>query len=354
MRIVGGRSAVGDPVEVAVGDGEEEYDASGLTVVPGLIDLQVNGAGGIDLTDEPERLWEVASIVARFGVTAFAPTVITSSPSARTRALATLAAGPPSGWAGAQPLGLHFEGPFLNPARKGAHPERWLTPPTLEAVAGWSPERGVVMVTIAPELPGALEVIAALSARGVVVSVGHSEATAVEVAAAVEAGARAVTHLGNAMPPLSARAPGIIGAVLDGTLVAGVIADGVHLDAVALRVLWRALAPDRFLAVTDTTAALGIPDGTARLGDHDVIVRAGAVRLADGTIAGSAASMPQCLRTIVETAGATLEQAVAACTAVPERLLGRPRQAGDLTLLDDALDVAATVVGGTLVYERSR
>lgn len=322
-------------------------------VVPGLIDLQVNGAGGIDLTDDPEGLWEVATVLARYGVTAFAPTVITSAPEARERALATFRAGPPPGWRGARPLGLHFEGPFINPARKGAHPERWLAAPSLAAVEGWSPESGVLMVTIAPELPGALEVIAALSGRGVIVSLGHSEASAAEVTAAVAAGARMVTHLGNAMPPLSGRRPGVMGAALDGPLVAGVIPDGVHLDPVTLRVLWRTLGPERFLTVTDTTAALGIADGPTRLGDQDVVVSRGSVRLADGTLAGSAASLSHCLRTLMATAGATLAEAVHSCTAVPAALVGiDARGEADLTVLDPDLEVVATVVAGQTVYER--
>src|SRR5690242_15219250 len=153
--------------------------------VPGLVDIQVNGAAGIDLTAEPDRLWEVASALPAYGVVAFVPTVITSDPEARAAALATLAAGPPAGWEGAEPLGLHFEGPMISRARKGAHPEHWLRPPSLDLVDGWTREAGVVMATIAPELPGALDVIARLVAEGVVVSVGHTEATAAQVADAV-------------------------------------------------------------------------------------------------------------------------------------------------------------------------
>jgi len=371
LRIRGGIDAAGAPIEVAIvdglqlaeADGVPEYDAAGLTVLPGLIDLQVNGAVGHDLTDEPESLWEVAAGLARHGVTAFVPTVITSSPSARERALAALAGRPPEGWAGAVPLGLHFEGPMIAPSRKGAHPVQWLVEPSLDLVDGWSPDAGVVVVTIAPELPGALEVIEALAARGVVVSVGHTDATTAQVAAAVAAGARLVTHLGNTMPPMLAREPGLVGHALGGTsLTAGVIADGFHLDPLTLNTAWRSLAPSgRFLAVTDTTAALGMPDGPARLGDHDVVVADGTVRLADGTLAGSAASLSQCLRVIREVTGASLAEAVDCCSGVPARLLGdaargalAPGCRGDVTLVDDDLDVVATVVGGVLVHDGRR
>ncbi|HWU21895.1 MAG TPA: hypothetical protein VN088_10230, partial [Nocardioides sp.] len=196
LRIVGGRDASGRPTSVAFRDGRvvadvpsdhldtETYDAAGAYVVPGLIDLQVNGAAGGDLTDEPERLWDVAAALAGFGVTAFVPTVITSEADNRERALAALRSGPPDGWQGATPLGLHFEGPMLAAARKGAHPEHRLVAPSAELVAGWSREAGVLMATIAPELPGALEVIATLAQRGVIVSIGHTEASTAQTLAA--------------------------------------------------------------------------------------------------------------------------------------------------------------------------
>lgn len=294
-------------------------------IVPGLVDAQVNGAAGIDLTASPDRLWEVASALPAYGVVAFVPTVITSDPEARAAALATLAAGPPAGWEGAEPLGLHFEGPMIAPARKGAHPEHWLRPPSLDLVDGWSREAGVLMATIAPELPGALDVIARLVAEGIVVSVGHTEASAAQVADAISAGATVVTHLGNAMPPMTSREPGPVGAALGGSdVVAGVIVDGHHLDPLFVRAAWRALGPARFLSVSDTTAGLGLPDGPARLGDQDVVVSAGTVRLGDGTLAGSAASLADCLRVLIAQTGCTVGEAVDTATTVPLSLLGLP------------------------------
>lgn len=373
LRIVGGTDAAGEPLELTIRAGRvvdpdeplpasvPVYDARGARVLPGLLDLQVNGAVGIDLTLEPERLWEVAAALPRFGVTAFLPTIITSAPGSRERALEVLAAGPPPGWVGAVPLGLHLEGPMIAPARKGAHPERWLREPSAALVGGWSRAAGVAMVTLAPELPGALEVVALLAERGVVVAVGHTAATAAEVVAAVDAGARVVTHLGNAMPALQAREPGPVGAALaDRRLVAGVIADGHHLDPVTLAAFHRALGPDRLLAVTDCTAALGIPDGPTRLGEQHVEVDGGTVRLADGTLAGSAASLPECLQVLRSATGRRLEEAVAACTTLAADVLGAadrgrlsPGARGDVTVLDDAqgaLDLVATVVGGVLVH----
>jgi N-acetylglucosamine-6-phosphate deacetylase len=304
--------------------------------LPGLVDLQVNGAAGHDLTSDPDRLWDVAAALAAYGVTAFLPTVITADPAVPARALEVLAAGPPAGWTGAEPLGLHLEGPMLAPGRQGAHPPEWLRDPSPELVAGWSREAGVAMVTIAPELPGALEVIATLVERDVVVSIGHTDARTKEVAAAVAAGARCVTHLGNAMPPLLAREPGPVGAALGGSdLVAGVIVDGHHLAPEFVRTAWRALGPTRFLSVSDTTAALGLPDGPTRLGTQDVVLADGAVRLPDGTLAGSAASLLNCLRILVATVECPVEEAVATATTTPLRLLGLDPRPETITVTDE-------------------
>jgi N-acetylglucosamine-6-phosphate deacetylase len=346
----------------APGDGPV-LDARGLTVLPGVIDLQVNGVTGIDLTTEPARLWEAGAALASYGVTAWLPTVITSDPAARELALETYAAGPPEGWQGAVPLGLHFEGPFIAPSRKGAHPERWLRLPSSDLAARWSRDAGVLMVTIAPELPGALGLVRELVGRGVRVAVGHTDADAASVLAAVDAGATSLTHLGNAMPPMLARDPGPVGVALgarsDATrLVAGVIVDGHHLHPDVVTAMWRALGPSRFLTVSDTTAGLGLPEGRARLGDHEVVVSDGSVRLVDGTLAGSAVGILDCLRLLHATTGCSLEEAVATVTTTPADLVGDPTRGriepgrrGDLTLVDADLQPVVTVVGGRVVHD---
>lgn len=340
-------------------------DAEGLVVSAGLIDVQVNGAAGIDITTEPERLWEVGRELARHGVTAFLPTVITSAPQARDRALKALRAGRASTTpAGAVPMGLHFEGPMLAPQGRGAHPEQWLVPPAPDLIAQWSHQQGTWMVTIAPELPGALEVIAELVDRGVVVSVGHTAATTEEVQAAVLAGASCVTHLFNAMPPLGHREPGPVGVALGGSeLVTGVIVDGHHVTPLAVSVAWRSLGPDRFLAVSDSTAALGMADGAAVLGANRVVIADGTVRLDDGTLAGSATSLVDCVQALLQMTGCSLADAVATATTTPSRLLGELRRGrldvgcrGDLVLLDHdpvtgTLRPVATVVAGNLVHD---
>ena len=177
LAVLDGRIAGSAPA-----DGEA-LELDGLLVAPGYVDLQCNGGLGIDLASEPERLWELGALLPRFGVTAWLPTIVTTPDGVVDRALDTLAAGPPAGWRGATPLGLHLEGPFLSPAKRGAHPEALLRPPSLAAIERWSRDAGVALVTIAPDLPGALEVIAALVERRVIVSLGHTPATVEQAAA---------------------------------------------------------------------------------------------------------------------------------------------------------------------------
>jgi N-acetylglucosamine-6-phosphate deacetylase len=308
-------------------------DVPARWVVPGFIDLQLNGAGGIDVTTQPDRLAELAADLPRHGVTAFLPTVITCLPAVRARALHA----PLPDDAGAVPLGLHLEGPMLSPARIGAHPADLLAPPSDELIEGWAAPR-VRLVTIAPELPGALDVIAALTGRGVVVAVGHTDASADEFAAARRAGARYVTHLFNAMRPFAHRDPGPIGATLvDDDVVAGLICDGVHVDPVVVRLAWRALGPGRLNLVTDAVA--------------------GAMRNAAGILAGSSLSLDQAVRNLVAFTGCAVADAIATVTSTPADLLGLagrgrlvPGARADVTVLDTDLRVVETYVGGELAW----
>lgn len=336
----------------------EVIDAAGLLVVPGFLDLQCNGGIGIDLASEPERLWELAAALPRWGVTAWLPTIVTTAPDVAERALATLAVGPPDGWVGADPIGLHLEGPFLAPARKGAHDERRLQPPSLERSRGWSREAGVALVTLAPELEGALDLVVELVARGVIVSLGHSSATAAEATAGVDAGATWVTHLFNAMAPLHHREPGLAGVALtDERLHVGLIADGIHVHPTAVALAQRTLG-DRLTLVTDAVGALGMPAGTQRLGRAEVTVGDDGVRLADGTLAGSDLSMDQAVRNLVAFTGCSPEVALHAASTAPAALLSDPTRGeliagrrADAVILDTELNVVATMVAGQVVHD---
>ena len=351
--------AVGPAAAVPCPDAAQVIDAAGLVLAPGFIDLQINGAFGDDFTSAPTSIWRAAERLPRYGVTSFLPTIISSPLSQIAAGQQVVIAGQPAGFRGARPLGLHVEGPFLNPRKKGAHHPNHLRQPDLNAVADWSPAAGVRLVTLAPELPGALDVIAALSARGVLVSLGHSMATYDQAAAGFDAGARGGTHLFNAMPALGHRDPGLVGALLtDERLTVGFIADGIHTHPAVIKLVWQALGSGRLALVTDAMAALGMPPGRYRLGDDEVMVDAVSCRLADGALAGSILSPDQALRNLIAAAGCTLAEALPMVTTTPARAIGLGHARGriaegciaDMVLLTPDLHVRTTIVEGDVVY----
>lgn len=336
----------------------EVFDCSGLVLAPGFIDLQLNGGFGLDFTQNPEAIWSVAAQLPRYGVTAFLPTIITSPPETIQRALQVLRQGPPPGFRGATPLGLHLEGPFLNPGKKGAHNPAYIRPPSLEAIHGWTPENGVRLVTLAPELPGALEVIQELVQRGVTVSAGHSLATYEQAMTAFAAGVTCGTHLFNAMPPLGHREPGLAAALLTHPAAATwLIADGIHVHPAMVALAWASKGSGGLALVTDGMAALGMPAGDYALGDFNVHVDSTSARLADGTLAGSIITTDASLRYLMQFTGCSLPEALTTLTNTPARLAHiankgelRSGMNADLVLLTPQGEVKATVVAGEMVY----
>jgi N-acetylglucosamine-6-phosphate deacetylase len=359
--VVDGRLVTGD-VEVTGG----RVSAIGVMpparrdlAVPGLVDLQVNGFAGVDfLAADADGHMKAGEALAATGVTAYQPTLISSPPDAYRRALgvADRLAAERAGRPGPRPLGVHLEGPFLAVERRGAHPREHIRPPDprlLDELLGWGP---VTTMTLAPELPGAIDLVARLTARGVVVSLGHSDATATEAAAGFNAGASTVTHLFNAMRPFDHREPGLAGAALarPGVVVQAIV-DGVHLATDTVRLAWRAAA-GRFALVTDAIEAAGCPDGEHRLGTREVDVRGMVARLADGTLAGSVLTMDAAVRNLVDL-GVPVEAAIGAATEVPARILRRGDlgrisvgSPADLVVLDDALRPVRTLVGGVEIF----
>ena len=333
--------------------------ADGLTAVPGFIELQLNGIGGHDFTSDPGSMWRVGDLPARHGVTAFLPTIVTSPRGTVDTALAAWRSGPPSDGV-PQPLGLHVEGPYLAPARAGAHDQSLLRHADAGEIAGWLADDGLRLLTLAPELPGALEAIERLADAGVLVSIGHTDADAETTTHAIDAGARYATHLFNAMSPLGHRQPGAPGALLaDERVALGLILDGHHLDPTLVALVVR-MAPGRISLVSDAIAALGLADGAHRLGAREVHVRDGRAQLADGTLAGSVAGLDACVRELARLTGSP-RTAVDAVTATPAMLLGdaergqlRPGARADLVLLDAELRVRTTFVAGRVAFDDAR
>lgn len=330
------------------------YDLTDLIIAPGLIDLQLNGAFSHDFTSDPNTIGAVAASLPQYGVTAFLPTIITSPLSQVAAAQQVVQQG---NFTGSRVLGLHLEGPFLNPAKRGAHNPSHLQNPSLAAIETWSPANGVRLVTLAPELDGADELIRALVERGVVVSAGHSEATFAEAEAGFNQGIRAVTHLFNAMPALHHREPGLAGAALsDQRITMGLIPDGIHVHAGLVRHVWQS-ASQRIAIVSDAQAALGMPDGEYLLGDTTLTVANGEARRSDGRLAGSVLAMDQAFRNIQAWTNSPLEQILPAFTTIPANLLGLAHYGriainnpADLVIFDQHYHVVATIVGGNIVY----
>jgi N-acetylglucosamine-6-phosphate deacetylase len=353
-RILASGTQVPEPADATV------IDARGKHVIPGLIDLQVNGAFGHDFTADPTTMWDVASRIPRFGITTLLPTIITSPPAMVACARQVMLEGPPAGYRGAAAPGLHIEGPFLSEARRGAHNTAYFRHPTRDAVAGWTPEGGVRLVTLAPELPGALDVIGWLAVQGTLVSAGHTNATFDEALRAFDAGIRYGTHLFNAMSPVHHREPGMAGALLsDPRLTVGLIPDGIHVHPAVIRLIWQAKGPDRLTLVSDAMGALGVEPGRYVIGDFEVIVDETSARLADGTLAGSILAQNAALRNLVAFTGCTLADALPTMTTTPARLLGlagkgaiRPGWDADIAVIDDDFEVLLTIAGGEVVWQR--
>ncbi|MGZ4382963.1 MAG: N-acetylglucosamine-6-phosphate deacetylase [Gaiellaceae bacterium] len=319
--------------------------------VPGFVDLQVNGFAGVDFFDAGvEDYRKAGQALLETGVTSYQPTLITSPEERLTAALAQM----PRRHEPGQPriLGAHVEGPFLSAKRIGTHPLEWRRDPDA-ALLGRLLEAGPVRhVTLAPELPGADELIGLLLARGISVSFGHTDATARQANAGFDRGVRTVTHLFNAMRPLSHREPGIVGAALSrDDVIVQIIADGVHVDFEVVKVVWRS-KPGGVALVTDALSAAGAGDGTFTLGDVEVVVRDGVARGPGGMLAGSVLTMIEAVRNL-HAVGATLEQALGAATAIPASIIGEseagriaPGTVADIVVLDDNLEIQRVLVGG--------
>ncbi|MDR7482525.1 MAG: N-acetylglucosamine-6-phosphate deacetylase [Armatimonadota bacterium] len=338
-----------------------EFDAADDLVAPGFVDLQVNGAAGCDfLRPTPEGLEAASTHLLRTGTVAYLPTLISAPTDQLQRALAFFAPRMERPSVAPRIAGVHLEGPFLSRARPGAHRIEHLRPPSIEFIGRLLDEfQGVIrLVTLAPELDGALDLIDYLVGRGIVVALGHTEATYAQARAAFDRGARLATHLFNAMRPFHHREPGVVGAALSHPdVTCSIIADLVHLHPAVVAHVIGAKTPARTVLITDAVAAAGTPGGISTLGDREVRVRDGAPRLPDGTLAGSVLTMDAAVRH-VGALGVDLLDALRMASVTPAELLGRPASIApgapaDLVVLDARLVVRATIVAGRVVYRQA-
>ncbi len=356
------------------------HDWRGHLIVPGFIDVHVHGVESFDVLDE--SVAEVARRLPRFGVTAFCPTSVACSPSELRRLLdevGTLIGQPAKG--SARVLPAHLESNFINPEFRGAQSGACLrTPPAAEERRGSQQIKAadafdaadvlaeidraptsVGIITVAPELPGALDLIRHLAGHGHRVSLGHSGATFDEARAGIAAGASHATHLFNRMAPMGHRDPGLVGAILTSRDVAAeIICDGVHVHPAMVQMAVSAKGADRMMAITDGVAIAGLSEGAfATLGGRRIRVRTGAAYLDDGTLAGSATTMDRVFRFLVRDVGLALHDAVQLTSTTPAAQLGlgdmgsiRKGGVADVVVLDGDLNVVATYVGGETVTIR--
>jgi N-acetylglucosamine-6-phosphate deacetylase len=332
-------------------------------LAPGFVDIHIHGGAGHDVMEsDREALPAVETLLARHGVSNYLPTTITAPIDATLAALGRLAdaieAADKHQRAGdlrARPRGIHIEGPFISHARRGVHPPENLLLPTLDMLDRfWQAARGHILVmTIAPELPGALEVIKEAARRGVCVSIGHSDAVLEAARAGVAAGARHATHTFNAMRPLGHRDPGILAEVLtDSRLSADIIADGIHVDPAVVKLFLDAKGADNAVLITDATAATGMPDGRYRLGSLEFEVKDGRC-LVDGRLAGSVLTMDRAVRNATQFAQWGLQATLRLATSNPARVAGlkgtgevKAGARADLVVLSPTGEIRNTIIGG--------
>lgn len=360
IEALGPRSGMGLPA------GATEIRATEQTAIPGFLDIHIHGAGGRDVMEAtPEALGALTKKVAEFGTTSVLATTVTASPDDICRAASGIsryiAEQHGAAERRAEVIGLHFEGPFISKARPGVHPVEWIQAPSadllerfVQAAAG-----NARLLTIAPEVLGAAPCIEAARKAGLVVSVGHTDANYEQTRFAIAHGARSATHTYNAMRPFTHRDPGVIGAVLTSPEInAELIADGVHVEEGAMKLLLQAKGPERVILVSDGLSATGMPDGKYTLGGFDITVSNGVCRNAAGILAGSTLTLDRALRNIVNL-GIPLANAVRMLTTNPASLLGIEFKKGalrvgadaDILLLDQGLRVTNVWTRGLPLHE---
>ncbi len=366
---IGGGSVVVEDGRIAeVSEGKAPQgrvlDFEGCYVVPGFVDIHVHGGAGEDVMDASDGgLDRLSLFLAAGGVTSFLATTYTDSHERTLKAVREIGEAAKRGTRGARLLGLHMEGPYISMERSGAQNRAHIRLPALDELGQASLEAGgsLRMVTLAPEVDGALEAVRWLASRGIVPAAGHTDATYDEARAGIEDGIRHASHLFNGMRSLHHREPGLVGAALDDERVTvELIADCYHIHPAVLRIVARLKGAGRTALVSDSIAAAGLPDGDYSLGGMKVAVRHGKSLLESGTLAGSTIRLCDAVRNMVERADAPLREAVEMASTTPARVAGAADRRGsiapgmdaDITVLDRGLSVMLTMVEGRVVYEK--
>lgn len=344
------------PVDAEVIDAQDKF------VAPGFIDMHVHGGGGSDVMDgEYEAIKQVAATHSCFGTTAFLPTTMTMSKNKIIKSLKSIQEAFIKGTGAAEILGVHLEGPYINPEKKGAQREKEIKRTSIAEFLEFNQASGnlIRLITIAPEMPGAIDFIRWLHKQGIIVSVGHSDATYEQVQEGIQAGLTHVTHIFNAMRGLNHHEPGVVGAALSSPkLIVEMIADGIHLHPAVMKILIRTKETGKIVLITDAMRAAGKSDGTYDLGGQEVIVNNGQARLKDGILAGSVLTLDKAVRNLITKVGVSLTDAVQMVTFNPAKCLKvhgkkgslEPGKDADIVILNKKLKIELTMVKGNVVY----
>lgn len=341
-------------------EADEIHDYGDALLVPGFVDLQVNGAFGVDASSQPERLRNLSQSLLSTGTTAYLPTVISSPYSLYEEALPEIGAATGRTDSGAEILGIHLEGPFISLEKRGAHAAAHIISPDPDLLGELLDLGPIRMITLAPELEGVQELMEMAKNRGVVVSAGHSNAPFEVAYEALDGEVSCLTHLFNAMSSMHHREPGLPGAAFAHPLaVCGLISDGLHVHPEMVALAFKMLGPDRICLVTDATAATGMKPGEYALATRRVYRETNVTRLGSGALAGSLLTMEEAFQNILAFTGCTLAEAARMASTVPARLIGEGKRKGrlapgfdaDITVLRPDLSVQTVWKGGTLAYE---